>query len=290
MDSKTRVVPSGQHYSGRNRIPNISEFMQRLDQDKIHRDAELENASPNLHQATEKPKRGVLSSFTQNPNAESTPEDDSSSEIPTVDGEVSAHVPTKRKKKGRRTVRDPVTGKDVQIQDIDMNYKHVVDNPKLSVPNENLGRPTTVPISSSMSGEEYRHAQDITAPPDPIEPGSTADVPIRSEKTSILFYKTPSISYEPMFEMLEMRASFLALGLFLGISVIGNLFGGKLWAMVPLGAGVASAVFLWAKNLIRAGRDREWESERERGEMATANLIPESAEVSKLNSLQLNCI
>lgn len=148
----------------------------------------------------------------------------------------------------------------------------------MSVPNENLGLPTTVPMTSDMSGEEYRHAQDIMAPPDPVQPGSTSDVPIRSEKTSILFYKTPSVSYEPMFEMLEMRASFLALGLFLGISVFGSIFGARIWGIVPLAGIVSCAVFLWVKDLIRQGRDHEWESERERGEMATANLIPESAE------------
>ncbi|KAL2886233.1 Meiotically up-regulated protein 190 [Ceratocystis lukuohia] len=272
----TKRLPASQPYSGRNRIPNISEFMQRLDQNKGQRDAEIDNSDQRI--TPSKPKRTILSSFTQNPNAVQAPEDDDVSvEVP-VDGEAHDHVPVKRKKKGWRTVRDPVTGKDVQIQDIDMDYKTVVDDPKLSVPNENLGRPTTVPMSSSMSGEEYRHAQDITAPPDPIELGSTSDVPIRSEKTSILFYKTPSISYEPMFELLEMRASFLAVGLFFGISIVGSMFGGRIWAMTLLGAFVASAVFLWVKDLIRSGRDREWESERERGEMATANLIPESAE------------
>ncbi|KKA26644.1 hypothetical protein TD95_002636 [Thielaviopsis punctulata] len=268
---------AGQHYSGRNRIPNITEFMQRLDQEKANRDAEI-NATGSHGQAAQVPKPSIISGFMRNPNPPAPDIHDNDDESTDFVGDAVAHKPERRQKKGWRTVRDPVTGKDIKIQDIDMNYQKVVDNPKMSVPNENLGRPTTVPMSSEMSGEEYRHAQDIMAPPDPVQPGATSDVPIRSEKTSILFYKTPSVSYEPMFEMLEMRASFLSLGLFLVISLVGNLFGARIWGIVPLAGGVSCAVFLWAKELIRQGRDREWESERERGEMATANLIPESAE------------
>jgi Ca2+-dependent lipid-binding protein len=148
------------------------------------------------------------------------------------------------------------------------------------VPNENLGKPTTVEVSSKQSGEEYRRAQDVTAPPDPVAPGSTSDVPIRSEKTNILFYKTPSISYEPMFIVLEQRATVLCAGIVFGIVFIGKLFGGRLWGLIPLGVCVASGVFLWVKDLIRQGRDLEWQSEKDRGETATANLIPESVEVS----------
>lgn len=41
----------------------------------------------------------------------------------------------------------------------------------------------TVKTDKSQSGEEYSHNQDITAPPDPVAPGSTSDVPIHGEKT-----------------------------------------------------------------------------------------------------------
>jgi Ca2+-dependent lipid-binding protein len=129
-----------------------------------------------------------------------------------------------------------------------------------------------------MSGEEYRHAQDVTAPPDPVQEGSTSDVPIRSEKTSILFYKTPSISYEPMFTHLENRGNFLCGGIFFAIIFVGRFFGGRLLGLIPLGFCIASGVWLWIKDLIRQGRDHEWASEQERGETATANLIPESVE------------
>jgi Ca2+-dependent lipid-binding protein len=149
----------------------------------------------------------------------------------------------------------------------------------MSVPNENLGKKSTFKTTSKQSGEEYRHAQDITAPPDPVASGSTSDVPIRSEKTSVVFYKTPSVSYEPMFAILETRANVLCAGIFFGIIIVGKFFDGKLYGLIPLALCVASGVFLWVKDLIRQGRDLEWSSEQERGEAATANLIPESVEV-----------
>lgn len=184
----------------------------------------------------------------------------------------------RKKRKDARWVRDPVTGRDVQIRDAHLDFKEAVDNPKLSVPNENLGKDTTVKVSSEQSGEEYREAMDITAPPDPVKVGATSDVPIRSEKTSVLFYKTPSVSYEPMFNTIEERANTLCIGIFFAILFMGRLFGGSLWGLIPLAGCVASGVFLWCKDLIRQGRDMEWHSERERGETATANLIPESVE------------
>ncbi|RCI13191.1 hypothetical protein L249_0360 [Ophiocordyceps polyrhachis-furcata BCC 54312] len=239
MDVDEHVTPSGQHYSGRNRVPNIREFAEQLDLEKRQRDAEI-NAGP-----------------------------------PTAD-DASEHQSIK--KRHLRTVRDPVTGKDVSISDALDDYKHAVEDPQLSVPNENLGKPSTVTVSSKQSGEEYRRAQDVTAPPDPVQAGSTSDVPISSEKTSILFYRTPSVSYEPMFVALERKATVLCLGIFIAIVFIGKVFGGRLLGLVPLAACVSSGVFLWAKDLVRQGRDVEWSSEQERGETATANLIPESVE------------
>lgn len=77
------------------------------------------------------------------------------------------------------------------------------------MPNANLDKETTAKTESTQSGEEYRKNQDITAPPDPVEPGSTSDVPIHGEKTNILFHPTPSVSYEPFFAALETRATIL---------------------------------------------------------------------------------
>lgn len=120
---------------------------------------------------------------------------------------------------------------------------------------------------ATQSGEEYRNTQDITAPPDPVEPGSTSDVPIHGEKTNILFHPTPSISYEPMYQSLEQRTTLLVAGIFLAIVVLGKMFGGSVYGLIPLGACIASGVFLWMKEVVRSGRDLEWHSERQRGQM-----------------------
>ncbi|PHH88585.1 hypothetical protein CDD83_7340 [Cordyceps sp. RAO-2017] len=250
MNVDNHVAPSGQHYSGANRVPNIQQFVEQLDAEKKERDAAID--------ADLKKKNGS-------------------------DGKANAevqdhHNADKPKPKHLRTVRDPVTGKDVEIRDAQMDFKEAVDNPQLSIPNENLGKPSTVAVSSKQSGEEYRYAQDVTAPPDPIQEGATSDVPIRSEKTSVLFYPTPSVSYESMFASLEHKANGLCLGIFVAIVFVGKFFGGSLLGLVPLGACVSSGVFLWVKDLVRQGRDVEWSSEQKRGETATVNLIPESVE------------
>ncbi|KAH8706423.1 hypothetical protein BGZ61DRAFT_587622 [Ilyonectria robusta] len=241
---QTVVPPGGQHYSAQNRVPNIQEFVQSLDRQKKERDAAIDEQ------------------LKQN-------------KVP-AEAKDQTNAPDPKHKTTRK-VRDPVTGKDVDIQDADTDFAEAVDNPKLSIPNTNLGKPATTATSSKQSGEEYRYAQDVTAPPE-AEKSSTSDVPIRSEKTSVLFYKTPSVSYEPMFGILEQRANVLCAGIFFGIVFLGKMFGGRLLGLVPLALCVASGVFLWAKDLIRQGRDLEWASEQERGETATANLIPESVE------------
>ncbi|KAM0665415.1 hypothetical protein ACQRIU_005676 [Beauveria bassiana] len=246
MNEQNHVVPSGQHYSGRNRVPNIQEFMAQLDREKQQRDAEID---------------GNLKSNEKH-------------------GEVQAHQQhdEKAERKDARWVRDPVTGKDVQIRDAKLDFQKAAEDPQMSIPNENLGKDTTVPKPMDMSREEYRETMDISAPPDPVQEGTTSDVPIRSEKTSVLFYKTPSVSYEPMYESLEKRANGLCIGILVAIIFVGKFFGGKLLGLIPLGLCVASGVFLWCKELIRQGRDVEWSSEKERGETAKVNLIPESVE------------
>lgn len=118
----------------------------------------------------------------------------------------------------------------------------------------------------------------MTAPPDPVEPGTTSDVPIHGEKTNVLFHPTPSVSYEPMYANIEARANVLCAGIFIAIAFIGKILGGSLWGLLPLGFCVASGVFLWMKDLVRQGRDTEWSSEQKRGETAVVNLIPESVE------------
>jgi hypothetical protein len=99
MDIDEQVVPSGQHYSGRNRVPNIHEFVARLDRQKKDRDAAIDEE---------------LRKNKQNSDAKD-------------------HVSEQqiRNKKRTRTVRDPVTGRDVEIEDASIDFKDVVDNPKV---------------------------------------------------------------------------------------------------------------------------------------------------------------
>lgn len=122
-----------------------------------------------------------------------------------------------------------------------------------------------IKTDKSQSNPDYKYAQDVTAPPDPVEPGSTSDVPIHGEKTNILFHPTPSVSYEPTFKRIEQQAVGVCIAIAVGIMVLGKMFGGKLIGLIPLGSCVATGVWLWMKELVRSGREVEWDSEKERG-------------------------
>ncbi|MCJ1466941.1 hypothetical protein MMC07_005563 [Pseudocyphellaria aurata] len=238
----------GGHYSeqGTNKIPDIKTFVRNLDSDKRDRDRKLDE------------------SRRQNAQGQS---------------EVHPHKETKSGKEGtRKTVHDPTTGKEVQIEDVDADFMKAVEEPQLSVPNANLSRDTTVKTDPSQSYSDYKHNQDVTAPPDPVADGSTSDVPLHGEKTNILFHPTPSVSYEPMFASLEARASGLCIGVFIAIILLGKMFGGALKGLIPMAACIVSGIWLWMKEVVRSGREVEWSSEQSRGETATANLIPESVE------------
>lgn len=182
------------------------------------------------------------------------------------------------KSETRRRVHDPVTGKEVEIEDIDMNAQQVITNPQLTVPNANLSKDTPVKTDASQPLDEYHENQDVTAPPDPLHPDSTSDVPIHDEKTNVLFHPTPSISYEPAFASLETKGSVLCTAVFIAIVLLGRMFGASLIGLVPTAGCVAAGLFLWVKEVVRSGRELEWESEKMRGETATANLLPESVE------------
>lgn len=94
-------MPKGQNYSARNRVPNVQEFMQRLDAEKKQRDAEIDNQ---------------LKANKRNP-----------------DVKIHKNELLKRKATGQRKVRDPVTGKDVEIQDADMDFEEAVENPQVRI-------------------------------------------------------------------------------------------------------------------------------------------------------------
>ncbi|CAL8580352.1 hypothetical protein XPA_006081 [Xanthoria parietina] len=246
MADQQQHKPGG-YYSGRNKIPDIKTFVQNLDKDKKERDQRLDE------------ERKANSSH--------------------GGGDAQPHKPTNAGKEGtRKTVRDPTTQKDVQIEDVDANFMKAVEDPQLSVPNANLGRDTTVKTDSSQSHADYSHNQDITSPPDPVAEGSTSDVPIHGEKTNILFHPTPSVSYEPMFASLEKRAGVLCIGVCFAIVILGKMFGGSLKGLIPTSMCITSGIWLWMKEVVRSGREVEWSSEQSRGETAVANLLPESVE------------
>ncbi len=164
-------------------------------------------------------------------------------------------------------VTDPTTGNQVQIEDVDKDFMKAVEDPQLSVPNANLGKSTTVQTGPDQPVSEYKQKQDITAPPDPVADGSTSDVPIHGEKTNILFHPTPSVSYEPMYNTLETRASGLCIGVFLAIVILGKMFGASLKGLIPTAMCIVSGIWLWMKEVVRSGREVEWSSEQQRGEI-----------------------
>ena len=212
--------------------------MQNLDKDKKDRDAKLEEL------------RRLEQQQGQDGASDATP-----------------HTETKAGKAGTlKTVHDPTTQQDVQIEDVDKDFMKAVENPQLSVPNANLGKDTTVKTDTWQTNPEYKHNQDITAPPDPLAEGSTSDVPIHGEKTNILFHPTPSVSYEPMFAILETRASGLCIGVFIAIILLGKIFGASLKGLIPTSMCIVSGIWLWMKEVIRSGREVEWSSEQSRGE------------------------
>lgn len=250
MAEETQHVGPGGHWSGKNKIPTVGEYMNRLDVGKKERDAKLDEERK--ARAQQQQLGGSDVAEHKNEKKEST--------------------------QGQQTVTDPTTGKQIVVEDVNKTMIERAKNPTLSVPNANLGKDTPVKTEASMSNPEYKEKQDITAPPDPVAEGSTSDVPIHGEKTNILFHPTPSVSYEPTFKRLEQRGLYLVIGIFIAIVVLGKMFGGRYLGLIPLAMCVSSGVWLWIKEVVRSGREVEWESEKERGKTATTNLLPESVE------------
>jgi hypothetical protein len=107
-------------------------------------------------------------------------------------------------------------------------------------------------------------------------------VPIRGEKTNILFHPTPSVSYEAMFVSLEKQAGVLCFGVFIAVVVLGKMFGGKLIGLIPLAMCLTSGIWLWMKEVVRSGREVEWHSEKERGQTVSLDVTP--------NQLVTDCV
>ncbi|OQE23139.1 hypothetical protein PENSTE_c009G00780 [Penicillium steckii] len=245
----------GEHWSGANPVPTVQKFVEHLDKEKKERDRRIDEE-----------------------NKEKQEREQRIAEFGEGQEDVSTHKAREVSKAKTRMVTDPTTGREIGVEDQDEESMEAVKNPTLTVPNANLGRPTEVQTSHDQEFSEYKENQDITAPPDPIAEGTTSDVPIRGEKTNVLFHPTPTVTYQPMFDQLERRAMGLCVGIPFAIIVLGRFFGGSLLGLIPLAACITSGVWLWVQQVIKSGKDMEWSSEQLRGETATANLLPESVE------------
>jgi hypothetical protein len=98
MSNNHKKGPGG-HYSGANPIPNIQRFVESLDADKKERDARIAESA--------KAKQG------QNGVTDHKP------------GQPTGISGT------RKTVTDPTTGRDVEIEDVNADFMKAVDNPQV---------------------------------------------------------------------------------------------------------------------------------------------------------------
>lgn len=100
MSVTEKKVPGG-HYSGRNPVPNIQRFIENLDSEKKERDKKLEDDM----------------------------------KTPKVNGEVKDHTQGRPAgvKGTRKTVTDPTTGHQVQIEDVDADFMKAVRDPVVSM-------------------------------------------------------------------------------------------------------------------------------------------------------------
>jgi hypothetical protein len=273
MASQQQHAPGG-HYSGHNPIPTVKQFIENLDKDKAERDRQIDQQA----------REGKGQTPGQKGLATSTGRD------VTASSGAEPHKMQKRSVEGtEQTVTDPVTGNQVTISDVDKSMMNEVENPHVVIPNANLNKDTVgtliqklrklantsqpIKTDANQSLEDYKYNQDVTAPPDPVAEGTTSDVPIHGEKTNVLFHPTPSVSYEPTFAALEKRAGILCVGLLVATIVVGKLFGGALKGLIPLGMCLSSGVWLWTKEVVRSGREVEWESEATRGQMVNTILL-----------------
>lgn len=127
-----------------------------------------------------------------------------------------------------------------------------------------------------------------------MAPHSTSDVPLRGgEKTNLLFHPTPTISLSstPVIQALEKKAQQVCIAVLVFTTMIPLLpwmlrgFKGGFHVTVPsmlasftAGVLIACAIWVWTRSLLTQTRNIDWSAERQRGEIASANLIPESVE------------
>lgn len=99
------------HYSGRNPIPTINQFIQNLDKDKADRDKQIDEANKAKQAAARAGHRA-----------------------PQQTGDAQPHEAQKGVVKGsRKTVTDPTTGNQVVIEDVNKEMMENVTDPKVGV-------------------------------------------------------------------------------------------------------------------------------------------------------------
>lgn len=97
----------GGHWSASNPVPTIQKFMEGLDKDKKERDRQIEEDNKRREEQKRRDSKG-------------------GDAVPHRASEES----TKTKGKGR-VVRDPTTGKDIEIEDVDREFTQSVEEPKV---------------------------------------------------------------------------------------------------------------------------------------------------------------
>ena len=102
--SEPQKSPAG-HYSGHNPVPNIKKFVESLDKEKKQRDKNIEEET-----AAKRARGG-----------------------PTAGSDVRDHVEDKPKgvAGSRKKVTDPVTGREVEIEDVNANFMKAVEDPQV---------------------------------------------------------------------------------------------------------------------------------------------------------------
>lgn len=98
MASNMNKKGPGDHYSGNNPIPNIHKFVENLDADKKERDKRINKQL-------------------QNQNG--------SEAVDHVNGQKT------RESASRKVVTDPVTGREVTVEDVNKDFMKAVDNPQV---------------------------------------------------------------------------------------------------------------------------------------------------------------
>ncbi|KAL2312028.1 C2 domain-containing protein [Schizosaccharomyces pombe] len=176
---------------------------------------------------------------------------------------------------------DPITQRDVEINDVHFDYAKTYDDPSFTVPNQSIqgsSLPSEKPyLSSNQPANVYKQHQDDLAPPE-ADNQITRDVPISDEKTNILFFPSPSIDLSYVSKEVKQKTGQYSLFAYIFSLVVSWFFTHSIIISAVLPLAISSCMYLWMQNIYAAAKDAEWGAEQKRGEYARLNLIPESAE------------